>query len=413
MLAFVLTTLGTSLFPLADFVSDVFVAYEFYTAEDPAKQYWGNISIGLLSFSTFLNLAFFWLFWDVLGGSETWNNQKNASKTTRRTRGSVTWSSHWCLNVLIGFVLTAANLRAQALACLMLWRIVWHNDDVDDLKAKGDGFGDAGAGINVKTLAFVKLFEYFFETIPELLLQGYAVLYLHYVDGTAILGSSNTVLILSVSVSFATLVSGLSMTFLWANDAAVMAIGWVYLLCMMYGRMALIVLLFLQFGKFAAIFVSTSLVIRIVYIVGGAADAATTALFDAPTTLIIPVGKASDTDSRAVTHDAKKEDAGASAVLYGGDALKMLALHIAEAVIGGVMLHTLGARSIAPYVPDYNATADGAGPAEVEMAVPPGDILWYIVYPYCAGLAALALLVVVDRRDVEPSGRIDARIRAF
>ena len=37
-----------------------------------------------------------------------------------------------------------------------------------------------------------------------------------------------------------------------------------------------------------------------------------------------------------------------------------------------------------------------AGPAEVELVVELADILWYIVGPYCAGLAVLALLVVVD-----------------
>ena len=71
------------------------------------------------------------------------------------------------------------------------------------------------------------------------------------------------------------------------------------------------------------------------------------------------------------------------------------------------VLHTCGGRSVAPYRAAGHAAGSGpgngggdgggpAGPAEVEIVVELADILWYIVGPYCAGLAVLALLVVVD-----------------
>ena len=86
--AFVLATLGTSLFPLADFVSDIFVAHEFYTAEDPAEQYWGKLSVGIISVSTFLSLAYFWVVIDIVEPGAT--------------EGKRIWSSHYGRNVLIG-----------------------------------------------------------------------------------------------------------------------------------------------------------------------------------------------------------------------------------------------------------------------------------------------------------------------
>ena len=393
--AFVLATLGTSLFPLADFVSDIFVAHEFYTAEDPAEQYWGKLSVGIISVSSFLSLAFFWGFIDIFGGERV-------------------WSSHYGRNVLIGFVLTATNLRAQAMACIMLWRLLAKGEPVEDLK--GDpaaGASGIGAGATTLDLTMVKLLEFFFETIPELLLQGYALLYRHHVDGAG-MADGNALLLASLSISFATLVSGLTATFLGANDAAVMALGAAYFLCIVFGRMALFGLLFLQFGQLAAIFASAALLLRIAYVVcadrlRGVDDDARLlrSIFDAPTLVIVPVGmntggKTDVRTPRALRHLFPEP---ASVVLYGPDARWSLAMHVAEAAVGAVLLHTCGGRSVAPYRAAGHAAGSGpgngggggsAGPAEVELVVEPADILWYIVGPYCAGLAVLALLVVVD-----------------
>ena len=313
--------------------------------------------------------------------------------------------------MLIGFAITAANLRAQAMACILLWKLL---SDRDATKAGLEGDAEAGFGATVgtKAVTMVKLVEFFFEAIPELLLQGYALLYRHHVDGAG-MADGNALLLASLSISFATLVSGLTATFLGANDAAVMALGAAYFLCIVFGRMALFGLLFLQFGQLAAIFASAALLLRIAYVVcadhlRGVDDdqRLTRTIFDAPTLVIVPVGMDTGEDgdySRAVGHIDPNP---ASIVLYGPDARWSLAMHVAEAAVGAVLLHTCGGRSIAPYRAAGHAAGSGpgggdgggpAGPAEVELVVEPADILWYIVGPYCAGLAVLALLVVLDK----------------
>ena len=405
--AFAITTFGTAVFPLADFVSDIYVTHEFYTADDPAEQYWGKVSIGFLSISTCLSLAWFWVFMDVMNFDEA----------------DALWSSSFIVNALIGFVLTATNLRAQALACILLWKALVHKVDLEELKKGRDEGAGGGNEPSIKSLALIKLFEYFFETIPELLLQGYALLYMHYVNGADVVDVGNTVLIVSVSVSFATLISGMSTTFLWANDVAVIVVGGVYFLCITYGRMTLFALLFLQFGPYAIIFASAALLLRIVHVwrFGSGEDGNYYGfIFDSPTMCIVPVGCApydgGENPVRAFTHIQEEEQALASIVLYGPDALRILAMHVFEAAVGAVLLSTLGGRSIAPYVAgSSNGTAtvsnvtgsatNVTGSAEIEVVVETGDVLWYIVWPYCAGLAALALLVVVDRCKNPPQGR--------
>ena len=64
---------------------------------------------GILGVSTFLNLAYFWVILDIVMGG------KDARMWSRR---------HYGLNVLIGFAITAANLRAQAMACILLWKLL-------------------------------------------------------------------------------------------------------------------------------------------------------------------------------------------------------------------------------------------------------------------------------------------------
>ena len=353
--ALVLATLCTAVFPLLDFVTDILVAYEFKTSEDPAEQAWGDVSIGLLGFSTFLNLGYFWRFVDVVAGG------KNPDYRL--------WSRSHRLNVLVGFVVTAANLRAQAMACIMLWRLLAKGEPVEVLK--GDpaaGAAGIGAGATTLDLTMVKLLEFFFETIPELLLQGYALLYRHHVDGAG-MADGNALLLASLSISFATLVSGLTATFLGANDAAVMALGAAYFLCIVFGRMALFGLLFLQFGQLAAIFASAALLLRIAYVVcadhlRGVDDdqRLVRTIFDAPTLVIVPVGMDTGEDSddiRAVRHVNPNP---ANIVLYGPDARWSLAMHVAEAAVGAVLLHTCGGRSVAPYRAAGRAMATAAVP---------------------------------------------------
>ena len=389
--ALVLATLCTAVFPLVDFVTDILVAYEFKTADDPAEQAWGDVSCGILGVSAFLNLAWFWVYIDVV--------------VTGDTDVDRLWSRrHYRLNVLIGFAITAANLRAQAMACILLWKLL---SDPDATKAGLEGDYDAGLGLTVgtKAVTMVKLVEFFFEAIPELLLQGYAVLYRHYVNCEAVV-DGNAVLLVSMSVSLATLISGLSATYLWANGTAVMVLGAGYFLCIVFGRMALFVLLFLQFGgSLGAVFAAAALLLRYVYVLGerrvndparARGDPASSTVFDPPTILIVPVGLAvfdNGAGSRALAHTAVKAGAGASAVLYSPDALRILALHVAEAAVGAALLRTCGGRSVVPFVPP----AGNATELERELVVEPGDILWYVVWPYCAGLAMLALLVVVDK----------------
>ena len=101
------------------------------------------------------------------------------------------------------------NVRAQAIACILLWRVVVHGKTQKDLDMK-DRRG-LGSGASTKALAIVKLFEFFFETIPELLLQGHAVMYKHCVDGAGVVDGTVTVAV-SIAISFATLLSGLTMT---------------------------------------------------------------------------------------------------------------------------------------------------------------------------------------------------------
>ena len=82
-----------------------------------------------------------------------------------------------------------------------------------------------------------------------------------------------------------------------------------------------------------------------------------------------------------------------------------LTMHVVEAAVGAVLLYACGGRFVAPcYTSDHNVGSDNGdtgsvGPAEVELVVAPADILWHVVLPYCAGLATLALLVVVDNWD--------------
>ena len=401
--ALVLATLCTAVFPLLDFVTDILVAYEFKTSEDPAEQAWGDVSIGLLGFSTFLNLGYFWRFVDVVAGG------KNPDYRL--------WSRSHRLNVLVGFVVTAANLRAQAMACIILWTLLYR--DATKAGLEGNTFAGLGAAVGTKAVTFVKLLEFFFETMPELLLQGYAVLYRRYVNGEAIV-DGNAVLLASMSISIATLISGLTDTYLWANDTAVMVLGAGYFLCIVFGRMALFALLFLQFGSLGAVFASAALLLRYVCVVGERRVndpgwvrdryALGSMLFDPPTILIVPVGLTTYTNpkgiirrTRARAHTADKATAGASVVLYGRDALRILALHVIEAAVGAALLRICGGRFVVPHVAAGNATGgsgDGDGDAgEFELVVEPGDILWYVVWPYCAGLAMLALLVAVDNWD--------------
>ena len=197
-------------------------------------------------------------------------------------------------------------------------------------------------------------------------------------------------------------------------------IGAAYFLCVVYGRLAVFVLLFLQFGQLAAIFVSASLLLRSAYVVcvnavrGLRSPPVRSAIIrnflDPPMLVILPVGM----DLRRAANASTGEDgitirhsrapghiapARVNTVLYGPDARWILAMHVGEAAVASTLLHASGGRSVAPYYPPgHNVTGSG-GPAEVELVVVPGDIVWHIVWPYCAGLATLALLVAVDNWD--------------
>ena len=306
-------------------------------------------------------------------------------------------------------MLTATNLRAQATACIIVWKVFVGGEKIQALKGSHsaslkDGISAAATPTDL-TKVKLKLFEFFFETIPELLLQGYALLYRHYVDSND-MADGNAVLLLSLSISFATLISSLTVTYLGANGGAVMALGAAYFLCIVFGRMALFVLLFLQFGRLAAIFASVALLLRNAYMV--CADRLrgfskfNIRFMDAPLLVIVPVGMDTNDCPRDLTRALRHiQPAPATVVLYGPDARWILAMHVAEAAVGAVLLYTCGGRSVAPYHAAGSGPGDGdgstAGPAEVELVVEPEDILWYIVWPYCAGLAVLALLVVVDK----------------
>ena len=175
--------------------------------------------------------------------------------------------------------------------------------------------------------------------------------------------------------------------------------------------MALFALLLLQFGSLAAVFAAAALLLRYAYVLGdirvnGREETIASKIFDPPTICIVPVGLAAATgqEGRAMTHCANKAAAGASTVLYGPDALRILALHVVEAAVGAALLRTCGGRSVAPFVPAAGNATGGSGPGgsggdggEIELVVDPGDILWYIVWPYCAGLAMLTLLVAVEK----------------
>ena len=153
---FAIVTLGTAIFPLADFVSDIIVTYDFYTAEDPAEQYWGKLSLGIIISSSLLNLAWFWLFADIYIPSQI--NQNTEGDFMRHRL----WSASLTRNALIGFVLTVTNVRAQAIACILLWRVMVHGKKQKDLDMKDRrGFGSVAS---TKSLTFIKLFEFFLET---------------------------------------------------------------------------------------------------------------------------------------------------------------------------------------------------------------------------------------------------------
>ena len=399
------------------------VAHNFYTAEDPTTQDWGKISIAIISTSCFVNLLYFWVIIDIINASAGDNESVPWSvKCSMRV-----WSVNLAHNVLIGFMLTALNVRAQAMAAIMLWKVFVHGQTKKSLRNGIHGGGGMGAEACTNGLVIVKLFEFCTETIPELLLQAYALMYRHYVYGDSLM-DGNAVLITSISISFATLISGLSVSSLATNTTALMVIGTAYFVSIVFGRMALFVLLFLQFGQLAIAFASASLLLRIVYVVRGH-DCVRGAprledsggrffrnLMDPPTLVIVPVGHDSrrtaaggngaDTDLYLVRILGTFATRRAKEVLYGPDALWSVAMHVIEAAIGAVLLYTCGGRPVTPYhVAGPNTGSDpgdsgGAGgiavPADVELLVEPRHILWYVVWPYCVGLAVLAVLVAVD-----------------
>ena len=383
-ITFAIYLLVNSTLPMFDFVSDILVTIEFLSSPIPHLQVWGKVSVWFMSMCAFTNL--WWFFWMI----DVHPDRQQDRQWCKRS---------FALNACIGFTVTVLNVRAQAVACVMIWKFS-RGATLSELMSQQTGHmgvdADVGGMATFKTIAFIKLIELIFETTPELVLQFYVLMYQKYSDGTPV--DSDPLLLASIVVSFFTLVSGFSLIFLWNNTALVEILGGLYFACMLCARFSVIAFLFLQYGAYASIFVVVAFLARVIVVAWKASDdwcdEITIAIFDAPVTFIAPVGKdKAQGEPRAAAHLAGKDLSRVDSVLFSEDALYVLALHTVESVIAVVTLLTVQGRSVEPWGERQNTTT-------VQLTVTPSSVWLGIVLPFCMGLFVLLCTAAAHKRGL-------------
>eukprot|EP00937_MAST-01D_sp_MAST-1D-sp2_P003676 g3676.t1 len=264
--------LFTSILPAIDFVTDLIVTYNWLTSSSETHRFWGYVSCGFIGVAAIANLGWFWFGVDL-------------AMCSAGERVAPLWPK----------VLSSDIRRRKKV-------------EVDVLKGRGrrDSISDVGFAPNVRSIAFIKLFEFLLETTPEILLQVYATIYMDTIEGVP--WYADEALVVSIFASFATLVSGMGVMFLWPNHPGMKVLGMLYFLGVMYARFALLANLFVQFGSYTMLACAAGALARVsyflLYTAVGTEEQLWQCTFDMAVTFFVPVGLHNDMATRKRSLDA-------------------------------------------------------------------------------------------------------------
>ena len=237
-------------FPLADTYTDVHLTYDWLKSDD---DFWyGKISLAILCVHPFVT-AFWMLAVESKFGSVFWH-----AKAFDFESGM--------FHPILGFVLTVTQLRLPFTALLQIFD-VWHNgvhDKYMTTPVKADQKLDQNEFLRRFTrgysgLLMLKMYELLGESMPEMLLQTFK-LAIDFFDKDIM---PDALLVGSILVGLCTFSFGVTGMLLNREQLATRLLATLYFLTSLVARVAVLIVLFIEFGKWTITFVVFAFVARV------------------------------------------------------------------------------------------------------------------------------------------------------
>ena len=217
--------------PIADSVSDVLLTVEWLTGD---QQWYGRMSLSILIVSELLPAGVFFV------------AESNLLTRDRIVRAPVYDWEEKTFNPFLGFVISMTGMRLPANAAIQIYEIATNGVGDEYILSAGQRESDARTFLTGATgIMCLKCFELLCETTSELFLQTYKGGHDHFVKDE----EPSRLLKMSISISLCTLASGVAGAQLNMEQFMTKALATVYFLACLVARFAVMVSMFVAFGK--------------------------------------------------------------------------------------------------------------------------------------------------------------------
>jgi hypothetical protein len=377
--AFSVLILVPVLMPTLDYVTDLLVTGTWFASPEVDEQCWADYSSLILGTTVLVNLLFWFGYRDIIGSNDPMFFKNSIG-----------------MNTAVGFLVTAFNLRAQAMAAMLFYRVV--------VLAR-----PAAKAVQklLRSIALATLINFAVETVPQMLLQGYAAMLRYYQVGTIEVVEKE--LVVSLVVGLTTLTVGLVRAFCKRDSLLTQSLAFLFFSSFLFMRFALHSCVFVEFigpgdttESTAYFLVIGSIFTRIIYVQCTASSGTSlgVVMLDVFLTYFTPVGmdtaggKCCCTGSRGALSTAGKGalSSNGSRVLHpdrasrahytivSQDGYRLLGLHVFEGLVAAMVV-------------SYSTVAHG------EVQVRRHDLAIWAVSMSSVNVCALAALAVITRHS--------------
>ena len=224
--------LVATLVKVLDTVSDVLVTVDWWRNDGQfnSRRSYARFSVAILAVSTGVSLLV-----SLIGASalESWGSR------------------------ILVFLFSLFDLNVVPWA-VIIWLDVWNSrkppEDVFGTTGLDDGFGNSKA-----IWKFMKALEFILEAAPEITLQSYVAAFEFFDDDK----TPSVLLQLSITVSVLSIAAGVSTAYLCYESFKVQIWGTCFFAGALIARIAICAFAFVEFGRFAMIFVAIVVVLRL------------------------------------------------------------------------------------------------------------------------------------------------------
>jgi hypothetical protein len=239
MEAFAVLVLFPVFLPTLDYAMDLAVTGTWFGSDNANDEIWARYSSMVLCTTLIVNLLFWFFYRDVLGVDDLMFFKRSVG-----------------MNTFVGFAVTALNLRAQAMSVMLFYRVVILARPTAKAVQK-----------LLRSIALATLINLAVETVPQVLLQGYAAMLRYY------LGVVEKELLVSVGVGLTTLAVGLVRTFCKRDGMLLQFLAFLFFGSFVFMRFTMHACVFVEFtgpgntmNVTAYILVVGSVLTRITYV---------------------------------------------------------------------------------------------------------------------------------------------------